>query len=600
MTTNDDWDCLCAIYADEDEKSQEEGQHDERKVKLVASLFPNDGFCGTAYITLSSNKVAFARLVNNDGGFRYFTIALPPIIKCDFLYFSRNNNNNSNSNNSSTDEQGGPSNLRLIWEYYPLEWPVSDKEKYRSSLAKKCNTILQEDFMSFSVIEFLENNAMSFYYKASDTVSGCNNDASCFPTATTNTANTSNSWKTYVDRHLPDYQLVILPPEMDLMHYKTQGILLHPQKEAAKLEKASTKKEISGKKKDKEKKKTSKIMNFDRSKITSTLEFGRHALIQNWKDLYKTTCPICLDDSALYSDGIVLPYCQHYVCRDCFDMYLKFKVDDLKQHRTNPFVCPVESCKRELPILSYCKQFLSGEDMDKVKAWYRDLCNPPAWSLDRCLATKSCGALGSMRRRKGVVDTGGKAKATKSLSSKLEYLVYCDNCNKTWCELCLSRVYEDNTTYCIKSNSKTNRQVQETIEQNRISNHRLNCKPQGILKFCRRYMAAPKHQQEACETKYPWMVSYTQFCQHDGAALQYILENGQRCPNCQTGVERSEGCFHMKCFNCATHFCYECGMELFPPFYGTHHCWEEREEEDEEYIVDTTDEQLAMALQYLD
>jgi len=113
-------------------------------------------------------------------------------------------------------------------------------------------------------------------------------------------------------------------------------------------------------------------------------------------------------------------------------------------------------------------------------------------------------------------------------------------------------------------------------------------------------MAAPKHQQEACETKYPWMVSYTQFCQHDGAALQYILENGQRCPNCQTGVERSEGCFHMKCFNCATHFCYECGMELFPPFYGTHHCWEEREEEDEEYIVDTTDEQLAMALQYLD
>ena len=172
MTTNDDWDCLCAIYAadEDDEKSQEEGQHDERKVKLVASLFPNDGFCGTAYITLSSNKVAFARLVNNDGGFRYFTIALPPIIKCDFLYFSRNNS--SNSNNSSTDEQGGPSNLRLIWEYYPLEWPVSDKEKYRSSLAKKCNTILQEDFMSFSVIEFLENNAMSFYYKASDTVSG--------------------------------------------------------------------------------------------------------------------------------------------------------------------------------------------------------------------------------------------------------------------------------------------------------------------------------------------------------------------------------------------------------------------------------------------
>jgi hypothetical protein len=258
-TTNDDWDCLCAIYADEDEASQEEGQHDERKVKLIASLFPNNGFCGTAYITLSSNKVAFARLVNNDGCFRYFTIALPPVIKCDFLYFSRNSS-------SSIDEQGGPSNLRLIWEYYPIEWPVSDKEKYRSSLAKKCNTILQEDCMSFSVIEFLENNAMSFYYKANDTVSGCDSDTSSpntntttTTTTTTNTANTSNSWKTYVDRHLPDYQLVILPPEMDLMHYKTQGTLIHPQKEAEKLEKAITKKEISaGNKKDKEEKKDRK------------------------------------------------------------------------------------------------------------------------------------------------------------------------------------------------------------------------------------------------------------------------------------------------------------------------------------------------------
>ena len=100
------------------------------------------------------------------------------------------------------------------------------------------------------------------------------------------------------------------------------------------------------------------------------------------------------------------------------------------------------------------------------------------------------------------------------------------------------------------------------------------------------------------------------FCQHDGAAVQYILENGQRCPNCTQAVERIEGCFHMKCPTCATHFCYECGTEIFPPYYGTHHCWEEEEVQpgnggnnnDDDYNDllnnNNIDEQLAMALYF--
>lgn len=313
-----------------------------------------------------------------------------------------------------------------------------------------------------------------------------------------------------------------------------------------------------------------------------------------------TRCPICLEESMLYSDGVVLPFCQHYCCRDCFEMYLKFKVQDIKQHRTNPFLCPVESCKRELPM-GFCKQFLSDDDIEAAKAWYKDLKNPPAWSLDRCLCTKTCGAVGSMRRWKGIesIDaTANAAKDSKTTSSVLENLIYCESCNKTWCELCLTRVYDDFECRPVPTKKQLT-QKEKARQDHTISNHRFHCRPQSILRFCRRYMAASKEIQEACEAKYPWIASYSQFCQHDGAALQYILENGQRCPNCSNGVERIEGCFHMKCPTCATHFCYECGTELFPPYYGTHHCWEETADEDGNN-GDDVDEQLAMALQFIE
>jgi len=616
-TINDDWETLHAIFDDggdgygfdDSEENNPTNNNNERKLKLVSSSYPN-GFCGTVYMTLCTSKIAFSRLVRSDGSYRYFVLAKPPILKLDLLYFSRKSISRPDETTPSEDDDDdwsevadieGPSNLRLTWEYYPSEWPIADKEKYRSSLAKKCHSILREEG-SFSVCQFLEHDAISFYY----------DDRTATATTTTAmsedtyeaTINTSNSWKTYADPNHPDYLLVILPPKMDQLYYSSNGTLLHPREEAAAIQKIGTEKNIAvkaaskttGKKKQKTASKIS-IVHID-----TTLDFGRHALLQNWKDLYRTRCPICLEESMLYSDGVVLPYCQHYCCRDCFSMYLKFKVQDIKLHRTNPFLCPVESCKRELPM-GFCKQFLTDDDIETAKAWYKDLKNPPAWSLDRCLRTKTCGAVGSMRRRKGVVSIDATSKSTKTSKQQqtkslgLDNLVYCESCKVTWCELCLTRVYDDFQCKPVRKKTQQSRKNM-SLEDHTISNHKYNCRPQSILRFCRRYMAASKEIKEACEAKYPWIASYSQFCEHDGAALQYILENGQRCPNCSNGVERSEGCFHMQCPTCATHFCYECGVELFPPFYGTHHCWEDTV--DEQDNGDDVDEQLAMALQYME
>jgi hypothetical protein len=657
---NDDWAALCAIYGEEGDEDvvseihhddsnisasmknrNPDEQDDERHVRLMTTNFPKgSGFCGTVYMTLSTSKVVFARRVNDAGNYRYFTLQRSPCLKLDFLYRREsrtdniNNNDVDNNNNKDVDDEyysEGPSSLRLVWDYYPTEWPQVDQDSYRSCLAKKCNTILQEEGISFAVCEFLEHHALSYYKRQS----------SAF----------EDGWKNYVDVNHPDFQLIILPPELDRMYQPTIGTLIHPQQEAAITERRElrrTTRRTTGKKN--RKSCSQNVSTSDDVATTATtvhfvdaMTFGRYALIQFWKELYTTKCPICLDDSGLFSEGVVLPYCQHYACRDCFQSYLQYKVQDLKQFRTNPFVCPVETCQRELPIVGYCKQYLSDHDMDAVRNWYRDLKNPPCWSLDRCLYTKTCGAVGSMRRRKSGIATNTTNNKNKnknndntkerepSMGPSYEaHLVYCEACNCTWCELCLKRVYYDydntggNGSGGGGSSSSSSNNKKQTREENEESskrstpyNHRWHCQPQGVMKFCRRYMAASKEIQGKCQERYPWIVSYSLFCQHDGEALQYVLENGQRCPTCQTGVERIEGCFHMKCPTCATHFCYECGTELFPPYYGTHHCWEEEEVRDnhdndnynnnhfyhdratnnlQDRLVTDTDEQFALAL----
>jgi E3 ubiquitin-protein ligase RNF14 len=44
--------------------------------------------------------------------------------------------------------------------------------------------------------------------------------------------------------------------------------------------------------------------------------------------------------------------------------------------------------------------------------------------------------------------------------------------------------------------------------------------------------------------------------------LRAIAQNSMKCPKCQVQISRSEGCNHMTCTNCATHFCYQCGKTI--------------------------------------
>ena len=55
-----------------------------------------------------------------------------------------------------------------------------------------------------------------------------------------------------------------------------------------------------------------------------------------------------------------------------------------------------------------------------------------------------------MRQQMGILGSN-KGKSSSLLSSNLNNLIYCEECNKTWCELCLDRVYDDDDDTTILS-----------------------------------------------------------------------------------------------------------------------------------------------------
>ena len=96
----------------------------------------------------------------------------------------------------------------------------------------------------------------------------------------------------------------------------------------------------------------------------------------------------------------------------------------------------------------------------------------------------------------------------------------------------------------------------------------------GKLKEPKKFVTpAPNKYEVGLFKVLKWIKEYASSREMDASASLWVKEFASICPNCKNAIERSDGCFHMHCV-CGTHYCYECGEEIFYPFYGTHHCWE--------------------------
>uniref|UniRef100_A0A7S3P4X4 RING-type domain-containing protein n=1 Tax=Amphora coffeiformis TaxID=265554 RepID=A0A7S3P4X4_9STRA len=286
------------------------------------------------------------------------------------------------------------------------------------------------------------------------------------------------------------------------------------------------------------------VMSFPGPKLVQHLPNGRTQAVKDAADVVQEApgwihpvvlkrdvwlpeqCPICLE--AFLKGDMKQTKCGHYVCEDCLTVYLRFKVEEIYTHRDNPFRCPITNCRQGLNITKFVQTYLTESLMGRVCAWMKDLKHPVCHSLPHCLSCKRNNTM-----RKEAIDSD---------------IIYCDACNKRWCEWCLKR-------------------VKGSVHESK------DCDASTCVYFCERYLAASDQARAKAEAKWPWIKVYAPSrLERDGAEAWLKANNGQQCPVCKVAVERSEGCFHMHCM-CGAHFCYECGEELFYPFYGTHHCW---------------------------
>eukprot|EP00984_Skeletonema_dohrnii_P028613 scaffold18662_cov101-Skeletonema_dohrnii-CCMP3373.AAC.6 len=343
-----------------------------------------------------------------------------------------------------------------------------------------------------------------------------------------------NFWE--VIHQTDDYRLILLPPKMDNLYHSNVGVEIHPRNEAIKLQ--QTQKQM--------KDGSPSSQNSCASAAASAQEYAQNALLHCWPKMYHSQCPICFDDSRC-DEGTTLP-CGDFFCNDCFPYYLHVKVTELSEYRQNPFLCPIQGCRAEMCIEAIVKQHISKEDVRLIERWKRDLEFPPCFLLDRC-PSKSCATNNTDKAKD---DDYMMRRCNNDVKNKF---IFCEVCKKEWCELCMRRIHNGVSR----------------------AEHKEVCEVQMMLKFCRRYLRASDEMKQKCEEMYPWICNYSRGVHEDVGVLSWLLENGQNCPNCAVGVERISGCFHMTCPTCATHFCYECGQEIFYPFYGTHHCWEEQE-----------------------
>jgi hypothetical protein len=395
-----------------------------------------------------------------------------------------------------SDPESPPESMKVSIIQYPKLWPAYHKSQWEDWISKESCNVLEEEGMSFNVCDFIEHKAME-YFTAVD-------------------QNSTGGYSAVLFTNFCKYTDDIWDVE------ESNGAITN----------------VTDIREKRKMNKTSEIIH----------RYARRVGKKHWKKWYEYECPICFSKEHA-SEAVELD-CGHFYCLECIGMYVKVTISDIQLHRQNPFNCPIPECKKDMKVLDdfennldISKRLLSCEQRDRMLLWQKDIDHPNSTSLTICPRSK-CRSR-KMRR----VD-----------NSSANTLVYCEECNAHYCEICLKRCYK-----------KKGRNV--------MIDHADECDEKGMLKFCRRYSTASDEMKQKCHEKWHWIEEYISSREEDLSARLWLKQNGMACPSCKTGIERSDGCFHMHCSVCGTHFCYECGVEIFAPFYGTHHCWEETLEE---------------------
>jgi len=502
----EDWEATCIIYADLATAWQQHKAYRDTEVQKKKNCNPSTADCrGSIDLPLSTcSEITFARPEpvygdNENPHFRFWYLTETPVVHLDFHYERETNNTDSNLDNDID------RSLRLkrvsvsLTTIYPSSWPPSQSRRWLEWLDERTTKMLEEEenCTSYAICEFVEHSSILDFFELElqyQLIHAEGQSLLVFPEE-------ESSRPPDIVFDVDSFVTSFMDPRFVMRHFANGG----------------------------------GENSFLAASLEQDVKVRIVPFLQSWTHWLASPCPICLE-SYPRCELVTVTTCGHVFCRDCLSTFLSMKVGQIITHRDNPFRCP--ECNYGMKVVGFVKQFLTREEMEKVREWYNDLKHPQCWSLPQCLATAKCGAVGSMRK--------------EAIDSQI---VFCEQCGGRWCEYCLKR--QDNT--------------------DEIHDRNNGCYQHKCLRFCRRYLAASEEtKRNYYEQKWPWIRVYAQSRINDNSADGWLHEvGGQMCPVCKNGVERVEGCFHIHC-SCGAHFCYECGEELHYPFYGTHHCWEKQ------------------------
>ncbi|KAI4716459.1 RWD-domain-containing protein [Aureobasidium sp. EXF-10727] len=135
-------------------------------------------------------------------------------------------------------------------------------------------------------------------------------------------------------------------------------------------------------------------------------------------------------------------------------------------------------------------------------------------------------------------------------------------CPRTWCQgPARSTKYpplpQDLTSYPESSSEDEDDTVTET--KGHSPSDRLAICSKCTFAFCKTCYAGWHGDFARC-----WPRNPSELSEEEKASYDYIRTHTSPCPTCSSPTQKTMGCNHMRCVQCATHFCYLCGAWLCP------------------------------------
>ncbi|TPX38025.1 hypothetical protein SmJEL517_g00028 [Synchytrium microbalum] len=246
-------------------------------------------------------------------------------------------------------------------------------------------------------------------------------------------------------------------------------------------------------------------------------------------------CGICFSPHR-GSESMRFNPCKHVFCRPCLYSYFELLI---REGDVDQVGCPDAKCKREAALQRNRQGTSEGRSLDvltTIPVPQADMLSIVGKELfERYLEFLKKKLLDG--RSDVAYCPRPDCQAPTIITNKDDKLVVCTACGFAYCHVC-SSVWHGYASYC-KSNFKLEELVNQYNQASEADKRRLE------FKYGKKTLErAVKEWDEEHES------------------LLYLKENTQRCPTCNAAVERSEGCCHMTCKFCNSHFCYLCGQFL--------------------------------------